>query len=37
MTELEKYTLKRDKRRLRTVSDEELQRDYKYYPPEDNT
>lgn len=34
MTELEKYTRKRDKPKLETVSDEELKQDYKYYPPD---
>lgn len=34
MTELEKYTRKRDKLKLETVSDEKLKQDYKYYPPD---
>lgn len=34
MTELEKYTRKRDKPKLEIVSDEKLKQDYKYYPPD---
>lgn len=34
MTQLEKYTRKRDKPKLETVSDEKLKQDYKYYPPD---
>ena len=37
MVRLEEYSKEFGKSKRETVSDEELKRDYKYYPPEDNT
>ncbi len=37
MVRLEEYTKAFGKPKREIISDEELQRDYKYYPPEDNT
>lgn len=37
MVRLEEYAKAFGKPKREIISDEELQRDYKYYPPEDNT